>query len=276
MTRLIAGIILVLAILLGPARAAPAQAKKIAGAEHACIAQFRELEPGNPVPTTLSLVAAPAPGTVSFSVAVDAGPRFPNQQFELFVVENFGAGDACRQIPTTPRAFVTSAEGKGGVASATAEVGAGAWPRRVVLAYRLFHPDLPGGMWWFSDEFALPDPAVCTFNARFQPLRDQLGRVVGTCVANERYHPASALVSQVTSQGLLTYDAQHNWAAFTDGATTWILGPCGLQSRRADERFAWELGGGCGGAAAPAVAPAAATPAPAPQVPLPTPASGGY
>jgi len=276
MTRPIAGMVLVFVLLLGPASAVPARAKKIAGAEHACLAQFRQLEAGDPVPTTLSLVAAPMPGTVSFSVAVDAGPRLPNQQFELFVVENFGAGDACRQIPTTPPTFVTSADGKGGVASATADVGAGAWPRRVVLAYRFFTPQQPGGMWWLSEEFALPDPAVCGFSPRFQPLRDQIGRLVGTCVANERFHPDYELVSQVTSQGLLTYDTQQNWAAFTDGATTWILGPCGLQSRRADERFAWELGGGCGGAAAPGVAPAAATPAPTLPIPLPTPASGGY
>jgi hypothetical protein len=31
-----------------------------------------------------------------------------------------------------------------------------------------------------------------------------------------------------------------NWTAFTDGSTTWISGPNGVQERGNDQRFPWE------------------------------------
>jgi hypothetical protein len=39
---------------------------------------------------------------------------------------------------------------------------------------------------------------------------------------------------------LLVWRAADNWTAFTDGASTWINGPLGIQSRPNSQRFVWE------------------------------------
>jgi hypothetical protein len=55
-----------------------------------------------------------------------------------------------------------------------------------------------------------------------------------------------------------------NWTAFTNGHTTWINGPYGVQSRLNDQRFPWE-------AAAPVATPQPAPRPPAPLQPTPPP-----
>ena len=40
--------------------------------------------------------------------------------------------------------------------------------------------------------------------------------------------------------GLLVWRKSDNWTAFTDGSTTWVNGPYGVQRRPNAERFAWE------------------------------------
>jgi hypothetical protein len=46
---------------------------------------------------------------------------------------------------------------------------------------------------------------------------------------------------QRTANGLLLWRRGENWTGFTDGATTWVLGPDGLQQRPIHGRFAWEV-----------------------------------
>ncbi|HEX2924426.1 MAG TPA: hypothetical protein VHS28_10430 [Chloroflexota bacterium] len=71
----------------------------------------------------------------------------------------------------------------------------------------------------------------------------------------ERYDPVRGDALQRTSSGLLVWRKADNWTAFTDGATTWIYGPNGVESRPNDERFSWEQDGGAVVAGAPPAAP---------------------
>ena len=89
---------------------------------------------------------------------------------------------------------------------------------------------------------ALGEPAApgCRFVLGFQALHDLIPDVVGDCLEDEHFDLASGNTIQTTTNGLLVYRAADNWTAFTDGATTWINGPFGLQSRPNDARFEWE------------------------------------
>src|SRR6188474_2336046 len=89
---------------------------------------------------------------------------------------------------------------------------------------------------------ALPTPAPCTFTLGFQALHDLIPEVVGDCTADADYG-ANGDALQPTTHGLLVWRKSDNWTAFTNGSTTWINGPYGLQSRPNDQRFAWEGGG---------------------------------
>ena len=86
---------------------------------------------------------------------------------------------------------------------------------------------------------ALPAPAPCAFTPRFRALHDRIPRVVGDCTADVSYG-ASGAALQPTTHGLLVWRKADNWTAFTDGTTTWINGPYGLQSRPNVARFDWE------------------------------------
>ncbi len=63
--------------------------------------------------------------------------------------------------------------------------------------------------------------------------------VVGQPLENEHYG-ANGDSLQQTTKGLLVWRKADNWTAFTDGSTTWINGPFGLQSRPNTDRFDWE------------------------------------
>jgi hypothetical protein len=106
----------------------------------------------------------------------------------------------------------------------------------------------------------------CQFTDGFRALREQLGEVVGDCLENARAEPSSGNVLQRTTGGLMVWRARGNWTAFTDGNTTWLAGPFGLQQRGATERFDWEE------VMAPINPPTAPAPAAAPA-PAPAPAS---
>ncbi len=80
----------------------------------------------------------------------------------------------------------------------------------------------------------------CTFTLGFKALHDQIQDIVGDCVSAETHNPDNGDGLQQTTNGLLVWRKADNWTAFTNGATTWINGPQGLQSRPADDRFAWE------------------------------------
>ena len=85
----------------------------------------------------------------------------------------------------------------------------------------------------------------CQFVLGFKTLRDRIPDVVGECRASEHHDPLNGDGLQETSAwhgqgGLLVWRKADNWTAFTDGATTWINGPFGLQKRQNDQRFDWE------------------------------------
>ena len=72
--------------------------------------------------------------------------------------------------------------------------------------------------------------------------------VVGACLEDEWHHPANGDGMQRTTGGLLVWRKVDNWTAFTDGQTTWLNGPCGLETRpNAGPFLAWEgrYGVGC-------------------------------
>ena len=82
--------------------------------------------------------------------------------------------------------------------------------------------------------------AGCDFQAGFKALRERIPKIVGDCLEDEHYDPLNGNSLQSTSGGLLVWRKADNWTAFTDGATTWVNGPFGLQSRGNGERFPWE------------------------------------
>src|SRR3954447_20017622 len=88
---------------------------------------------------------------------------------------------------------------------------------------------------------ALALPAPCTFTLGFQALHDRIPTIVGDCTADAAYG-ATGDALQPTTHGLLVWRKTDNWTAFTDGSTTWINGPYGVQSRPNDQRLSWELG----------------------------------
>ncbi len=81
----------------------------------------------------------------------------------------------------------------------------------------------------------------CVFVRGFATLHDLIPDVVGECVSDERYDRQSGDSLQQTTRGLLVWRKLDNVTAFTNGATTWVNGPYGVQSRPADGWFAWEV-----------------------------------
>jgi hypothetical protein len=91
---------------------------------------------------------------------------------------------------------------------------------------------------WIADA---QGQASCTFKLGFATLRDLVGsQKIGTCLEDEHFNEANGNAEQRTSGGLLVWRKIDNFTAFTDGGTTWVNGPNGLQSRPNSERFAWE------------------------------------
>jgi hypothetical protein len=94
---------------------------------------------------------------------------------------------------------------------------------------------------------------TCGFALGFAVLHAQLPRVVGDCVTDAAAQPNGDTLQQTTN-GLLVWRKADNWTAFTDGSTTWLNGPQGIQSRPNDQRFPWEQGAASALAGQPAVA----------------------
>jgi hypothetical protein len=82
--------------------------------------------------------------------------------------------------------------------------------------------------------------ADCGFSLGFKLLHDMIPAVVGDCRENEWHNAVNGDGLQQTTGGLLVWRKADNWTAFTDGSTTWINGPFGLQARSNNERFPWE------------------------------------
>src|SRR5512133_3975529 len=77
------------------------------------------------------------------------------------------------------------------------------------------------------------------FTLGFKALADQIPNVVGQPVEDE-HHSANGDALQRTTTGLMVWRKADNWTAFTDGASTWINGPDGVQERANGDRFPWE------------------------------------
>jgi hypothetical protein len=75
----------------------------------------------------------------------------------------------------------------------------------------------------------------------FKQLHDLIPNIVGDCRDIERFDSATGNAHQPTVGGLLVWRKADNWTAFTNGTTTWLIGPCGLQTRpNPGPFFSWE------------------------------------
>lgn len=91
------------------------------------------------------------------------------------------------------------------------------------------------------------------FKLGFKTIADQIPDIVGVPLENEWFNPkdGNSLQRTVSSRsrdqwgspnafGMMVWRKVDNWTAFTDGGSTWINGPNGLQKRANNERFSWE------------------------------------
>lgn len=82
---------------------------------------------------------------------------------------------------------------------------------------------------------------ACSFVGGFARLRELVGAdKIGNCLEDEHFNVENGNAEQRTTGGLLVWRKADNFTAFTDGGTTWVNGPEGLQKRPNNERFAWE------------------------------------
>ena len=111
----------------------------------------------------------------------------------------------------------------------------------------------------------------CRFVLGFATLRDLIGaEKVGACLEDQQTNPENGNAEQRTRGGLMVWRKADNFTAFTDGGTTWINGPNGLQSRPNAERFSWESDPVQGGPAPQQQTVTAPEPAATRQVAAPT------
>ncbi len=80
----------------------------------------------------------------------------------------------------------------------------------------------------------------CEFKLGFKTLHELIPQIVGDCTEDEHFEQNTGNALQATTQGLLVWREADNWTAFTNGSTTWINGPEGLQSRPNAGHFGWE------------------------------------
>lgn len=86
----------------------------------------------------------------------------------------------------------------------------------------------------------------CHFADDFAQLRDMIGHhIVGDCSWNERVNQANGDRYQATGNishpwGMMVWRQADGRVMWTDGGSTWILGPDGLQKRSNQQRFSWE------------------------------------
>jgi hypothetical protein len=94
-------------------------------------------------------------------------------------------------------------------------------------------------LWWQATP-TVAQPA-CQFLEGFATLRELVGAdTVGDCLEDEHVNADTGDIEQRTTGGLLVQRAIDNVGEFSDGVTSWVNGPDGLQSRPSGERFSWE------------------------------------
>ena len=110
---------------------------------------------------------------------------------------------------------------------------------------------------------------ACTFTQGFAEIRRLVGeQKVGACLEDEHFNPDNGNAEQRTTGGLMVWRKVDNFTAFTDGGTTWVNGPNGLQSRPNGERLSWERD-----PVTSAGTPASPTPRPLPTLPVTDPSA---
>jgi hypothetical protein len=87
----------------------------------------------------------------------------------------------------------------------------------------------------------------CNFRGVFKTLHDLLPDQVGECLQDAHRIDVTGDMLQQTSRGMLVFRREDGWTGFTDGATTWLVGPSGVLSRPNDARFTWESDAGAAG-----------------------------
>jgi len=123
--------------------------------------------------------------------------------------------------------------------------------------------------------------AACQLAPVFLMLRDLIGRDrMGDCTSAV-IRSDSGDFNQPTTKGMLTFRPSDLIVAFSDGQTTWLYGPNGLESRPTGTRLAWEntattvvasAGTGTGvGTGSTSTAPVAQGVPALPVAPIPTP-----
>jgi hypothetical protein len=87
---------------------------------------------------------------------------------------------------------------------------------------------------------AVAQTGGCQLAPVFVMLRDLVGRErVGECVGGVIRNDAGDL-SQQTTSGMMTFRPSDLVTQFSDGQTTWLYGPRGLESRLSASRLPWE------------------------------------
>ena len=87
---------------------------------------------------------------------------------------------------------------------------------------------------------SIPAGNGCAFELGFLAIARQIPGVVGACTETEHHNPDNGDGLQRTAGGLLVWRKADNFTAFTNGHTTWVNGPYGLQTRLNSARFDWE------------------------------------
>ena len=99
--------------------------------------------------------------------------------------------------------------------------------------------------------YTQPDPAApgttapspttaCQYELGFAALHGLIPVIVGDCLTNETHNAQNGDGWQESAGGLMVWRKADNWTAFTDGSSTWINGPEGIQQRLNGQRYIWE------------------------------------
>jgi hypothetical protein len=113
--------------------------------------------------------------------------------------------------------------------------------RAAVIALLLF------GTMAVGPSLAAPNAQACELTLGFTLMRGIIPHIVGDCAEAPRLDPATANIEQRTSRGTFLRRYNEKWpyyfVQFTDGTTTWLYGPNGLESRaNTAAPFPWEAG----------------------------------
>jgi len=128
----------------------------------------------------------------------------------------------------------------------------------------------------FSTWPVMAQSTACQLAPVFLMMRDLIGKDrMGDCTSAV-VRSDSGDFNQPTTRGMLTFRPSDLIVAFSDGQTTWLYGPNGLESRPTGTRLSWEGTGATVAAASTgsgttSTAMSSGLPVPPPTIPTPTP-----